>query len=171
MLSVAFALLCWVSLWWLSWCWGSWRHRKMEIFNNVGSEWVKFLSSANWYYFLNVGTGWSGTILQNRRILMDTPRSAKLTSVTRFKPVYTNSGTSDFCLIWKFCQAVHEILPGSPTNFEIGIFLSFRPILCSVMSIGWMLIKNGQTAWQKWPDSKNQTRLLRVNNPFRLLYT
>ncbi len=30
-----------------------------------------------------------------------------------------------------FCQAVRLILPGSPTDFEIGIFLSLRMILCN----------------------------------------
>jgi len=36
----------------------------------------------------------------------------------------------------QFCQAVCPILPGSLSNFEIGIFLSFRLILCNVMNIG-----------------------------------
>jgi hypothetical protein len=35
-----------------------------------------------------------------------------------------------------FCQDVCPILPGSPTNFEIGIFLSRCPILCNLCQIG-----------------------------------
>ncbi len=57
----------------------------------------------------------------------------------------------------RFCQAVCPILPGSPTNFEIGIFLSLPPILCNVMSVIQILTKIGQTGWQNWSDSKNQT--------------
>jgi hypothetical protein len=38
-----------------------------------------------------------------------------------------------------FCQAVHPILPGSLTNFEIGIFLSLHLTLCNVMSVSRML--------------------------------
>jgi hypothetical protein len=48
-------------------------------------------------------------------------------------------------------------LPGSPTNFEIGIFLSLCPILCNVMSVSQMLTKIAWAAWQSWSDSKNRT--------------
>jgi hypothetical protein len=65
-------------------------------------------------------------------------------------PIYMYSGASDFCHL-------QLILPGSPTGFEIRIFLSLRPILCYVMSVSRMLKKIGQTAWQNWLDSKNQT--------------
>ncbi len=37
-----------------------------------------------------------------------------------------------------FCQAVHPILPGSLTNFEIGIFISLHLTLCNVMSVSQM---------------------------------
>jgi len=57
----------------------------------------------------------------------------------------------------QFCQAVHPILPSSPTNFEIGIFLSLCPILCNVMSVHQMLTKIRWMAWQSWSDSKNQS--------------
>jgi hypothetical protein len=57
----------------------------------------------------------------------------------------------------QFCQAVCPFLPGSPSNFETGIFLSLCPILCNVMSFSWMLTKIGQTTWQNWSDSKNRT--------------
>ncbi len=64
--------------------------------------------------------------------------------------IYTNSVASDFCHIW-------PILPGCPSDFEIGIFLSLRPILCNVMSISQMLTKIRRITWQNWSDSKNQT--------------
>ncbi len=51
----------------------------------------------------------------------------------------------------QFCQAVRLILPGSPTNFEIGIFLPLCLILCNSCSIV------GQRAWQNQWDCKNWT--------------
>ena len=57
----------------------------------------------------------------------------------------------------RFCQAVCPILPGSLTNFEIGIFLSLCPILCNVMLVSQLLIKIRRPAWQNWLDSKNWT--------------
>ncbi len=36
-----------------------------------------------------------------------------------------------FVMAGQFCQAVCPILPGSTTDFEIGIFLSLSPILCN----------------------------------------
>jgi hypothetical protein len=56
-----------------------------------------------------------------------------------------------------FCQAVCPILPGSLTDFEIGIFLSLCLILCNVMSVCQMLTKIGLMAWQNQSDSKNST--------------
>jgi hypothetical protein len=76
---------------------------------------------------------------------------------TILSPSYTNSGAPDFVMSDRFCQAVRPILPGSPTNFEIGIFLSLRLILCNVMSVSQMVTKIRRTAWQNWSDSKNQT--------------
>ncbi len=62
-----------------------------------------------------------------------------------------------FVMSDQFCQAVCPILPGSPTDFEIGIFLSLCLILCNVMSVCQMLTKIGLTAWQNQSDSKNST--------------
>jgi hypothetical protein len=59
--------------------------------------------------------------------------------------------------LYSFFREFSAILPGCLSDFEIGIFLSLRPILCNVMSVGWMLTKIGQTAWQNQSDSKNQT--------------
>ncbi len=83
-----------------------------------------------------------------------------------------------FVISDQFCQAVCPILPGSPTNFEIGIFLSLCRILCnSCLSFIWNLwlvigpewhkigqrdrkipiSKVSRTAWQNWMNSKNLT--------------
>ncbi len=82
-------------------------------------------------------------------------------------PIYTNSGSSDFVMSDQFCQAVHLILPGSPTNFEIVIFLSLCLILCNVMSVSQIAYKNGRMAWQNWSDSKKSDWfwLFHVNDP------
>jgi hypothetical protein len=62
-----------------------------------------------------------------------------------------------FVTFEQFCPAVCPILPGSPKDFEVGIFLSLCPILCNVMPFGLMLTKIGRTAWQNQSDSKNKT--------------
>jgi hypothetical protein len=62
-----------------------------------------------------------------------------------------------FVMSDRFCLAVRPILPGSPTDFDKGIFLSLCLILCYVMSVDWMLTKIRQTAWQYRSDNKNQT--------------
>ncbi len=49
---------------------------------------------------------------------------------------------------------IQPILPGSPTDFEIGIFLYLHPILCNVMSVSRMLTKIGLTAYQNQSDAK-----------------
>jgi hypothetical protein len=61
---------------------------------------------------------------------------------------------------FRFCQALCPILPGSLTNFEIGIFLSLHLILCNVRSVGQMITKIRQTAWQNQSDSKNRTNFV-----------
>jgi hypothetical protein len=61
------------------------------------------------------------------------------------------------CHIQLFWRAVHPILSGSLTDFDIGIFLSLHPILCNVMSVSRMLTKIGRMVWQNQSDSKNQT--------------
>jgi hypothetical protein len=51
----------------------------------------------------------------------------------------------------QFCQAVCPILLGSPTDFEIGIFLSLHPILCNscpIMSQRFQM-KLSINIWQK----------------------
>jgi hypothetical protein len=63
--------------------------------------------------------------------LVTTKNNKKFYSLS---PIQMNSGTSDFCHL-------QLILPGSPTNFEIRIFLSLRLILCNVKSVSRMLKK------------------------------
>ena len=60
-----------------------------------------------------------------------------------------NSGASDFCHL-------QLILPGSPTNFEIGIFLSLRLILCYVKSVSWMLKKSDRRPGKIGRTAKNR---------------
>jgi hypothetical protein len=73
-------------------------------------------------------------------------------------PPFTRTVALLICVMSnQFCQAVCLILPGSLTDFEIGIFLSVCPILCNVISIGQMLTKIRQMAWQNQSDSKNRT--------------
>jgi hypothetical protein len=57
---------------------------------------------------------------------------------------------------------VCPILPGSSTDFETGIFLPLRPILCNVVSVSRMLTKIGRTDWQKWSDVTKIGRILAV---------
>ncbi len=70
-----------------------------------------------------------------------------------------------------FCQAVCPILPGSLTNFEIGIFLSLHPILCNVMFVCRMLTKIGLMASQNWVGQQqlDQFWLFHVNDPLLLI--
>ncbi len=58
-----------------------------------------------------------------------------------------NSGASDFC-------HVRLVLPGSLTDFEIGIFLSLLLILCNVMSVSQMLTKIGRQPGKIGPTAK-----------------
>ncbi len=50
-----------------------------------------------------------------------------------------------FVMSYQFCLAVRLILPGPLTDFEMGIFLSLRLILCNVMlSVGCLQKSDGR---------------------------
>ncbi len=73
---------------------------------------------------------------QRERILTLNLPQLKTTEIFYpLSPIYMYSGASDFCHL-------QLILPGSPTNFEIGIFLSLCLILCNVKSVSRMLKKS-----------------------------
>ncbi len=82
-----------------------------------------------------------------------------LDKCSSLSPICTNSGASDFCHVWL-------ILPGSLTDFEIGIFLSLSDFVqCDVCQ---------SEAYKNWTDGlaksvrqqkSDQFWLFHVNDP------